>query len=63
MFELSKMLFEITFILSGYHVYKDIWGVKISSELPFYVLPEPDMAKIAMQQQSLTVSKQLAQLL
>ena len=38
MFKLSKMSFEITFIVCGYHVYKDIWKVEISSEeLPFYL--------------------------
>ena len=38
MFKLSKMSFEITFIVCGYRVYKDIWKVEISSEeLPFYL--------------------------
>ena len=32
--KLLKM-FEITIIVSAYHVYEDIWKVKISSELPF----------------------------
>ena len=50
MFNLSKILFEITFIVCGYLVYKDIWVVQISSELP--CLPEPDNRKIIMPQQS-----------
>ena len=40
MFELLKLSFEIIFVGCGYHVYKDIWEVKISSELPF--LPKPN---------------------
>ena len=37
MFESSKRLLEITFILRGYHIYEDIWEVEISSKLPFYL--------------------------
>ena len=38
MFKLSKMSFEITFIVCGCCVYKDIWKVEISlEELPFYL--------------------------
>ena len=41
MFELSKKVFEITSVVHGYRVYKDIfWEAKISSELP--CSPEPD---------------------
>ena len=29
-FELFKMSFEMTFILHGYHVYKDTWEVGIA---------------------------------
>ena len=36
MFELLKMSFvEITFVVCGYHVQKDIWEAEISSDLPF----------------------------
>ena len=37
MFESLKMSLEITIIVHGYHVYKDIWEVEISSEFPFYL--------------------------
>ena len=40
MFELSKMSFEIAFAVHGYHIYKVIWEVEISSEL--LCLPESD---------------------
>ena len=48
---LSKILFEIIFIVCGYLVYKEIWEVQISSEL-LPCLPEPDNRKIIMPQQS-----------
>ena len=32
--QIIKMSFEITFLLYGYRVYKDIWKVEISSKLP-----------------------------
>ena len=50
MFELSKMSYKITFVVSGYYVYKDIWEVEISSELPFYL--SLVIAKIVMPQSS-----------
>ena len=34
------MVFAITYVLCGYHIYKDIWGAEISSELP--CLSKPD---------------------
>ena len=34
------MAFAITSVVRGYHIYKDIWGAEISSELP--CLPKPD---------------------
>ena len=40
MFKLPNMLFEITFIVHGYLVYKDIWEVEKLS-----CLPEPDNHK------------------
>ena len=33
------MAFAITFVVRGYHVYKDIWAAEIGSELPCF--PEP----------------------
>jgi len=33
------MAFAITFVVRGYHVYKDIWAVEIVSELPCFVEP------------------------
>ena len=38
-FKLSKMAFAITFVVRGYHVYKDIWAAEIGSELLCF--PEP----------------------
>ena len=43
MSKLLKKLFEITFIVHGYLVYKDIWEVENSLELS--CLPEPDNHK------------------
>jgi len=37
--ELSKMAFAITFVVRGYHVFKDIWAAEIGSELPCFVEP------------------------
>ena len=39
MVELSKMAFAITFVVRGYHVYKDIWAAEIGSELPCFTEP------------------------
>jgi len=33
------MAFAITFVVRGYHVYKDIWATEIGSELPCFVEP------------------------
>ena len=34
------MVFAITCVVRGYHIYKDTWGAEISSKLP--CLSEPD---------------------
>ena len=39
MFKISKQLFEITFIVRGYHVYKNIFDVEINSVL--HCSPKP----------------------
>ena len=43
MLEISKVLFEITFVVHGYHVYKGIFEVEINTEL--HCLPESDNRK------------------
>ena len=41
--KIIKMSFEITFVVRGYHVYKDIWKVEIISKLS--CLSETDYQK------------------
>ena len=41
--QIIKMSFEITFVVCGYHVYKDIWKVEIISKLS--CLSETDYQK------------------
>ena len=48
MFKLSKISFEIMFVVHGYPVHKDIWEVQISSEMP--CLPSQIIAKISCRQ-------------
>ena len=51
MFKLLKMSFEIIFVVRGYHVYKDIWEVKINLEYCLFYLSQV-ITKIVMPQQS-----------
>ena len=42
------MVFAITSVLRGYHIYKDIWGAEISSELPCLSKPDNCEARYAV---------------
>ena len=37
MFEVSKVLFEIIFIVCGYHVYKTFWKLKLIQNCSVYL--------------------------
>ena len=39
MFEVSKVLFEIIFIVCGYHVYKTFWKLKLIQNCIVYLSP------------------------